>query len=166
VPATIKEKIWSNMKEKIKFPAGVQDVVKSVMLINMGMLFRKWKSEMNTNYVKKGLVPKHMGKITEAQWKEFIQQKTDTKAITISNEFAEMSKKSIYPHRMGSSRYVGKIPEWKKKIEEAVNVGNPNLVDVIEERTMSWLLDRSELTQDFKLVHKKKGVAAVQEKAV
>jgi hypothetical protein len=166
VPATIKEKIWSNMKEKIKFPAGVQDVVKSVMLINMGMLFRKWKSEMNTNYVKKGLVPKHMGKITEAQWKEFIQQKTDTKVITISNEFAEMSKKNIYPHRMGSSRYVGKIPEWKKKIEEVVNVGNPNLVDVIEERTMSWLLDRSELTQDFKLVHKKKGVDAVQEKAV
>jgi hypothetical protein len=25
-------------------------------------LFRKWKSELNTNYVKKGLVPKYMGK--------------------------------------------------------------------------------------------------------
>jgi hypothetical protein len=24
-------------------------------------------------YVKKGLMPKHMGKITEAQWKEFVQ---------------------------------------------------------------------------------------------
>jgi hypothetical protein len=47
--------------------------VKSAMLINMGMLFRKWKSEMNPNYVKKSLVPKHMGKITEAQWKEFVQ---------------------------------------------------------------------------------------------
>jgi hypothetical protein len=31
---------------------------------------------------------------------------------------------------------------------------------------MNWLLARSELTQDDKLVHKKKGVAAVQEKAV
>jgi hypothetical protein len=27
VPATIKEKIWSNMNEKIKFPAGVEEVV-------------------------------------------------------------------------------------------------------------------------------------------
>jgi hypothetical protein len=36
-------------------------------LINMGRLFHKWKSEMNMNYVKKGLVPKHMCKITEAQ---------------------------------------------------------------------------------------------------
>jgi hypothetical protein len=121
---------------------------------------------MNTNNVKKGLVPKHMGKITEAQWKEFVQQKTDPKALAISNRFAEMLKKNIYPHRMGSSRYVGKIPKWKKKIEEVVNAGNPNPVDDIEERTVNWLLARSELTQDTKLVHKKKGVVAIQEKTV
>jgi hypothetical protein len=66
VPGAIKEKIWSNMKEKIKFPAREEDVVKGVMLINMGRLFHKWKFKMNTNYMKKGLVPKHMGEITEA----------------------------------------------------------------------------------------------------
>jgi hypothetical protein len=75
-------------------------------------------------------------------------------------------KKNIYPHRMGSSRYVGKIPEWKKKIEEVVSDGNPNPVDDIEERTMNWLLAQSEFTEDGKLVHKKKGVAIVQEKVV
>jgi hypothetical protein len=53
------------MKEKIKFPAGAEDVVKNAVFINMGRLFHKWKSELNTNYVKMGLVPKHMGKITE-----------------------------------------------------------------------------------------------------
>jgi hypothetical protein len=57
------------MKEKIKFPAGAQDVVKNAMFINMGRLFHKWKSKLNMNYMKKGLVPKYMGKITEAQWK-------------------------------------------------------------------------------------------------
>jgi hypothetical protein len=103
VPATIKEKIWSNMMEKIKFSAGAVDVVKSVMLINIGRLFCKWKSEMIRNYMKKGLVTKHMGEITEAQWKEFVQQKTGPKALAISNEFVEMLKKNIYPHRMGSS---------------------------------------------------------------
>jgi hypothetical protein len=66
VSTTIKEKIWSNMKEKIKFTAGAEDVVKSAMLINMGRLFRKWKSKINMNYMKKGLIPKHMGRITEA----------------------------------------------------------------------------------------------------
>jgi hypothetical protein len=95
VPAAINDKIWSNMKEKIKFPAGAEDVVKNVMFINMGRLIRKWKSKLNTKYVKKGFVPKHMGKIIEAQWKEFVQQKTDPKALAISNEYAEMSKKNI-----------------------------------------------------------------------
>jgi hypothetical protein len=77
-----------------------------------------------------------------------------------------MSKKNIYPHHMGSKGYVAKIPEWKKKIEEAVSVGNHNPVEDSEERTVNWLLAQSELTQDGKLVHKKKGVVAVQEKAV
>jgi hypothetical protein len=67
---------------------------------------------------------------------------------------------------MGSKGYVAKIPESKKKIEEVVSAGNPNLVEDIKKRTVNWLLAQSELTQDGKLVHKKKGVATVQEKAV
>jgi hypothetical protein len=144
------------MKEKIKFPAGAEDVVKNAMFINMGRLYRKWKSELNTNYMKKSLMPKHMDKITEVQWKEFIQQKTNPKPLAISNEYSEMSKKNIYPHHMGSKGYIAKIPKWKKKIEEAVSVGNPNKVEDIEKRIMNWLLTQSELTQDGKLVHKKK----------
>jgi hypothetical protein len=166
VHVAIKDKILSNMKEKIKCPASAEDDVKNTMFINMGRLFYKWKFELNTKYVKKGLLPKHMGKITEAQWKEFVKEKTDPKALAISIEYAEMSKKNIYPHHMGSSGYVTKIPEWKKKIEEAINAGNPNPVEDIEDRIMNWLLARSELTHDSKLVHKKKGVVAVQEKVV
>jgi hypothetical protein len=77
-----------------------------------------------------------------------------------------MSKKNIYPHHMGSSGYVDKILEWKKKIEEVVSTGNPNSVEDIENRTVNWLLAQSELTQDNKLIHKKKGVATVQENTV
>jgi hypothetical protein len=57
---------------------------------------------------------------------------------------------------MGSSGYVAKILEWKKKIEEVVSAGNPHLIEDIEDRTVNWLLARSKLTQDGKLVHKKK----------
>jgi hypothetical protein len=111
--------------------------VKNAIFINMGRLFRKWKSKLNMNYVKKGLVPKHMGKIIEVQWKEFVQQKTNPKALTISNKYAKISKKNIYPHHMGSKGYVAKIPEWKKKIEEVVSAGNPNPIEDIEERTVN-----------------------------
>jgi hypothetical protein len=65
---------------------------------------------------------------------------------------------------MGSSKYVGKIPEWKMKIEEVISAGNPILVDDVEERIVNWLLARSELTQDGKLVHRKKGVTIIQER--
>jgi hypothetical protein len=67
---------------------------------------------------------------------------------------------------MGSKGYVAKILEWKKKIEEVVSASNPNPVEDIEERTVNWLLARSELNQDGKLVHKKKGVDVVQENTV
>jgi hypothetical protein len=39
VHAAIKDKIWSNMNEKIKFPPGAEDIVKNEMFINMGKLF-------------------------------------------------------------------------------------------------------------------------------
>jgi hypothetical protein len=65
------------------------------------------------------------------------QQKTDPKALAISNEYAEMSKKNIYPHHMVSKGYVAKIPKYKKKIEEAVSAGNPNPVEDVEERTVN-----------------------------
>jgi hypothetical protein len=111
VPMATKDKFWSNMKENIKFAAGAEDIVKNAMFINMGSLFRKWKSELNMKYMKKGLVPKYMGKITKAQWKKFVQQKTNPKALVISNEYAEMSKKNIYPHHMRLKENVAKIFE-------------------------------------------------------
>jgi hypothetical protein len=41
VSAVIKDKIWSNMKEEIKFLAGAKDIVKNAIFINMGRLFHK-----------------------------------------------------------------------------------------------------------------------------
>jgi hypothetical protein len=64
---TTKEQLWRNIMEKIKYPNGVdEEFMKTATLISMGRLFRRWKLDMNTKYVKKQLVPKHMGKITQA----------------------------------------------------------------------------------------------------
>jgi hypothetical protein len=70
-------------------------------------------------------------------------------------------KKNIYPHHLGSSGYVGKVAEWKKKLEETVTVGKPNPLEGIEERTQHWLLAQLNLTEDVTLVYKKLEVAAV-----
>jgi hypothetical protein len=38
---------------------------------------------MNRKYVKKQLVLKQMGKITQAQWENFIKQKTEPEALSL-----------------------------------------------------------------------------------
>jgi hypothetical protein len=68
------------------------------------------------------------------------------KALATSGKFAEISKKNIYPHHLGSSRYVNKVGEWKKKLEETVTAGKSNPLEGIEERTQHWILARSNLT--------------------
>ena len=109
--------------EKIKYLDGVdEEFVKHATLVSMGRLFRRWKSDMNRKYVKKQLVPKYMGKITQAQWEEFIKQKTEPEALDISDKFAEILKKNIYPHHLGSSGYVDKVGEWKKKPSVSANL--------------------------------------------
>jgi hypothetical protein len=75
-------------------------------------------------------------------------------------------KKNIYPHHLGSSRYVGKIVEWNKKLDETISVGKSNPLVDIEERIQHWLLARSNLTEDSILVYKKAEVVAVKEKAL
>jgi hypothetical protein len=136
VPEATKEQLWKNITEKIKYPDGVDEgFVKRAALISMGWLFHRWKSYMNRKYMKKQLVPKHMGKITQAQWEEFVKQNTEPKALATSGKFAEILKKNIYPHHLGSSGYVGKVGEWKKKLEETITVGKPNPLEGIEERT-------------------------------
>jgi hypothetical protein len=68
VPQTTKEQLWRNITEKMKYPDGVdEEFVKTAALISMGRLFCTWKSDMNRKYVKKQLVPKYMGKTTQAQ---------------------------------------------------------------------------------------------------
>jgi hypothetical protein len=47
-----------------------------------------------------------------------------------------MSKKNIYPHHMGSTGYVAKIPEWKKKIEEGVAAVQGNALQLIEKKRL------------------------------
>jgi hypothetical protein len=75
-------------------------------------------------------------------------------------------KKNIYPHHLRSSGYVGKVGEWKKKLEETVTTDKPNPLEGVEERTQHWILAWSNLTEDGTLFYKNKEVGEVQQKAL
>jgi hypothetical protein len=121
---------------------------------------------MNRKYMKKQLVPKHMGKITQVQWEEFVQQKTEPEALASSGKFVQISRKNVYPHHLGSSGYVGKVGELEKKLEETVTAGKPNPLEGVQDKTQHWILAWSNLTEDGTLVYRKKEVGVVQQKAL
>jgi hypothetical protein len=95
-----------------------------------------------------------------------LNRRSTPEALAISDKFAEISKKNIYPHHLGSSGYVCKVGKWKKKLEEIVSADKSNPLEGVEERTQHWLLARSNLTEDVTLVYKKKEVVVVQQKAL
>jgi hypothetical protein len=115
MPEATKEQLWKNIMEKIKYPDGVDEgFMKRATLISMWWLLRRWKSDTNRKYVKKQLVPKYMGKITQAQWEEFVKQKTEPKTLATNGKFAEILKKNIYRITWGQADMSVKLENGRK----------------------------------------------------
>jgi hypothetical protein len=56
----------------------------------LGEGFRRWKSDLNTKYVKKVRTPfADYGEITQAQWEEFVRQKSTEQSLSLSKKNAE-----------------------------------------------------------------------------
>jgi hypothetical protein len=153
--STIK-KIWGRIGESFKFPKGTEEAVEKAAFISMGKKFRNWKSDLNKKYVQQNKIPepKKMGKITKAEWEEFVAQKTAPEAKELSEARSEQAKKNIYPHHLGSSGYAPKVEVWRRIISEAIEAGtfDPLLQDC-DERTINWILGRANLTDEGKLQH-------------
>ena len=68
----------------------------------MGEVFRRWRSELNTKYIQKGLTPfKEFGKITPSQWEELVAQKTSPEALELSACNTELVKRNKHHHHLG-----------------------------------------------------------------
>jgi hypothetical protein len=69
-----------------------------------------YRFELNTKFVKKGLdATKTYKKITEAQWKAFVEQKTSEDFLSKSEANSELAKKNKYHHRLGTGGYKRQI---------------------------------------------------------
>jgi len=74
VPEGEKETMWQLLSRSFVFPRGTRDKVKHYARKMLGETSRRWKSELNVRYVKKGLTPfADYGDITPAQWEEFVR---------------------------------------------------------------------------------------------
>ena len=105
--------------------------------------FRRWKSELNIRYVKKGLTPfADFGDITPAQWEEFVRQKTTEEALALSQKQSDLAKSNIHKVHLGSGGYIGKLDQWRREREAAIAAGQPDPYDGLDERGWQWIQAR------------------------
>ena len=73
VPKNKKNELWDrHLRVNFRFPEGKHELVKNTFRM-IGEVFRRWRSELNTKYIQKGLTPfKEFSKITPSQWEELV----------------------------------------------------------------------------------------------
>ena len=91
----------------------------------MGESFRRWRLELNTKYIQKGLTPfNEFSKITPSQWEELVAQKTSSEALELNARNTELAKRNKHHHHLGPGDYYAKKEQFRKMDEEATIVGN------------------------------------------
>ena len=109
----------------------------------MGESFRRWRSELNTKYIQKGLTPfNEFGKITPSQWEELVAQKTSPEALELSARNTELAKRNKHHHHLGPDGYYAKEEQFRKMDEEAAAAGNIDVTN-LKVRSRNWIYARS-----------------------
>ena len=126
--------MWQLLSRTFVFPRGTSDKVKHYARKMLGETFRKWKSELNVRYVKKGLTPfADYRDITPAQWEEFVRQKTTEQALALSQKQSDLAKSNIHKVHLGLGGYQGKIDQWRRERVAAIAAGQPDPYDDLDE---------------------------------
>ena len=89
-----------------------------------------YRFELNTKFVKKGLdATKKYPRITAAKWKTFVEQKISEEFLSMSQANAELAKKNIYHHHLGTGGYQCAIPKWRAEEATRKAAGLPVLLE-------------------------------------
>jgi hypothetical protein len=111
-----------------QFLEGSHQLVRRQALKIMGEAFRHWKSDLNKNYIQKGLTPfNEWGHITPSQWVDLVAQKTTPVAFALSARNTKLAKKNKHHHHLGLDVYIGKEEQFRKMEEEAATSGSFSL---------------------------------------
>ena len=144
VPQGKKLEMWELIGKSFKFPKNtdMEKVYKRTVL-TLGECFRRWKCELN-KLVQDGK-PKPEGyKITDAQWAEFVRQKTTADAIATSEKQRRLAQRNIHPARLGPGGYAGKAEMWAKQREDAIAAGLPDPFAGVNDRAFQWIKGRED----------------------
>ena len=145
-PEDIKDDLWKNhllVNFNFRIPAEKLPLVRRRAMKMMGESFRRWRNELNTEYIKKGLTPYHKyGHITPAIWALLMAEKTAPESLALSEKNSLQAKKNIHHPHLGPGGYEGKEEMFRKMEEEAVAVGNTKVMK-LKPRTKRWVFARN-----------------------
>ena len=152
VPILLKEDLWKEkLKINFRFPEGTHELVKCNAFKIMAQAFCCWKSDLNKEYVQKGLTPfNEFGHITPNQWASFVAWKTSPEALALSASNSERAKMNKHPTHLGPGGYAGKEEVFRKMDEEAEASGKLP-VKVLKKRSRNWIYARSTETSGSEL---------------
>ncbi|KAJ1277319.1 hypothetical protein BS78_05G285700 [Paspalum vaginatum] len=136
-----KDLLWKELKKCFQFPHGTNDKVKAYALKQMGIAYRKWKTILNTKYLKNDLTPfAEFGKITEAQWEEFKRQRTTVEAIELSRANSALAKRDVHKPRLGPGG------------EDLIAKGLADPYEGLNDRTFLWVRGKHETEEVVKQI--------------
>ena len=139
------------MRRTFILPKGTREQVKYYALKLLGETLCRWKSKLNTRYVKKGRTPfTDYGDITPAQWEEFVRQKSTEEALALSQKQSDLAKSNIHKVHLGPDGYQGKLDQWRHEREAAIAAEQPNPYDGLDERGWQWIQARKPKLVDGK----------------
>ncbi|KAJ1268441.1 hypothetical protein BS78_07G135500 [Paspalum vaginatum] len=127
VPDERKNFLWGEVKKVFHFPRGSEERAKKYALKQLGESYRRWRTYLNDKYVKNNLTPfAEFGRITQAQWDEFVRQKTTEEAIELSKANTALAKRDTHKSHLGPGGYAAKVDKWNKEREDAIAKGLPD----------------------------------------
>ena len=105
----------------------------------LGESFRRWKSELNTKYVKTGRTPfADYGEISQAQWEEFVRQKSTEQSLALSKKNTDMALSNVHKVHLGPGGYQRKADQWRREREAAIAAEQPDPFEGLTERAWFW----------------------------
>jgi hypothetical protein len=143
VPMRQKVDLWEKLKQNFRFPEGTHELVQENAFKIMGQSFRRWRSDLNKNFIQQKLTPFHKyGNITPSQWEELMAEKTSEASLALSARNSEQAKKNQNYPRLGLGGYAGKQEVFRKMDTEAKAAGNTE-VPKLKPRLKQWIYARS-----------------------
>jgi len=122
-----KEAMWQLLSRTFFLPRGTQDKVKHYAKKMLGETFRRWKSELNTKYVQKGLTPfADYGDITPQQWEEFVRQKNSKESLALGKRNRDIALSNVQKVCLGPGEYQRKADQWRHERVAIIATGLPD----------------------------------------